>query len=128
MEPNMQPNTPVNNVPPVVNNIPPMANMQNNMHENKSSIGSIIGTVIVIAIIILGGLYFWGKRIDEAKIQQDTALQQAQMDNTQNAQQSASEADNIKNVSGSDDLNSLEAELNATNLNGLDAELNAELE
>ena len=27
--------------------------------ENKSSIGSIIGTIIVISIIILGGLYFW---------------------------------------------------------------------
>lgn len=128
MEPNTQPNTPVINVPPTVNNIPPMANMQNNIHENKSSIGSIIGTIIVIAVIILGGLYFWGKRIDEAKIQQESAIQQAQMDNTPSTTQNVSEANSISNVSSSDEINSLEAELNATNLNGLDAELNAELE
>lgn len=127
MEPNTQPNTPINSIPPI-NNVPPMGNVQNNMHENKSSIGSIIGTVIVIAVIILGGLYFWGKRIDEAKLQQESTLQQAQLENTPSTSQNTSEASNISNVSNSDDVNSLEAELKATNLDGLGAELDAELE
>jgi flagellar basal body-associated protein FliL len=39
----------------------------NKVKENKSSVGSLIGTIIIIAIIILGGLYFWGKRIEENK-------------------------------------------------------------
>jgi uncharacterized protein YxeA len=38
--------------------------------EEKTSIGSIIATIIIIALIILGGLYFWGKRIEEAQTMQ----------------------------------------------------------
>jgi hypothetical protein len=37
------------------------------MEENKTSIGSIIATIIIIALIVLGGLYFWGKRIEQAQ-------------------------------------------------------------
>jgi hypothetical protein len=40
---------------------------QQNPPENKSSIGSILGTIIILAIIILGALYFWGKRIEESR-------------------------------------------------------------
>lgn len=128
MEPNTQTNAPLNNMPPV-SNIPPMGEIPNNIHENKSSIGGILGTILVIAIIILGGLYFWGKRIDEAKLRQENAAQQAVFENSQNITiQEVSEADKIKSVGNSDDVSSLEAELNATNLNGLGAELDAELE
>ncbi|HRH26558.1 MAG TPA: hypothetical protein PLZ99_00150 [Parcubacteria group bacterium] len=128
MEPNTQTNAPLNNMPPV-SNIPPMGEIPNNIHENKSSIGGILGTILVIAIIILGGLYFWGKRIDEAKLRQENAAQQAVFENSQNTTiQEVSEADKIKSVGNSDDVSSLEAELNATNLNGLGAELDAELE
>ncbi len=128
MEPNTQTNAPLNNMPPV-SNIPPMGELPNNIHENKSSIGGILGTILVIAIIILGGLYFWGKRIDEAKLRQENAAQQAVFENSQNTTiQEVSEADKIKSVGNSDDVSSLEAELNATNLNGLGAELEVELE
>lgn len=41
------------------------------MEPQKSSIGGIIGTIIIISIIVLGGLYFWGKRIEESKAKQD---------------------------------------------------------
>jgi hypothetical protein len=37
------------------------------MDENKSSIGSIIATVIIIALIVLGSLYFWGKRLEQVQ-------------------------------------------------------------
>lgn len=89
--------------------------------QNKSSIGSIIGTIVIIAIIILGGLYFWGKRVEEAKMRQslvtdETSQQANQMD----------EASTIKSTSNSDDLNSIQADLNSTNLNNLNAEMNAE--
>jgi hypothetical protein len=40
------------------------------MEQNKSSIGGTIATILIIAIIILGGLYFWGKRIEETKLKQ----------------------------------------------------------
>lgn len=85
---------------------------------NKSSIGSIIGTIIIIAIIILGGLYFWGKRVEEAKLRQDLVS-----DNT-NQTEEMNEAAVIKSISGSDDLSAIEAELNSTNLDNLGAEMN----
>ncbi len=126
MEPNTQTNIPTNPMP-TTNNIPPMENIPGMQPENKSSLGGIIGTIIVIAVIILGGLYFWGKRIDEAKLQQQV-MQQAEMENTTDTTPVVSEADKIKSVSNSDDINSLEAELDATNLDGLGAELDAQLE
>ncbi len=119
-------------------NIPPMTNMPTNNqpvnsapvqpHENKSSIGSIIGTIIIIAIIILGGLYFWGKRIDEARMKE--GLVSNDTEETSPVVDDNMEANAIMSVTGSDDLNSIEADLKATNLDNLGAELNttAELE
>lgn len=95
-------------------------------HENKSSIGSIIGTIIVIAIIILGGLYFWGKRIDEAKIKNDLVSEKSENSNI--VSEEDMEANSIKSVNSNDDLNSIDTELKSTNLENLDAELDAQLE
>ena len=33
---------------------------------NKSGVGPIIGVIIIIAVIVLGGLYFWGQRANNA--------------------------------------------------------------
>jgi hypothetical protein len=87
------------------------------MNENKSSIGGIIGTIIIIAIIILGGLYFWGKRVEEAKLKQDLVS-----DTTQPTEYN--EAAAIRSVSQGDDYASIEADLKATNMNNLDSEVN----
>ena len=89
--------------------------------QNKSSIGSIIGTIVIIAVIILGGLYFWGKRVEEAKLRQnlvtDTSTQQSnQMD----------EATVIKSTSASDDLSSIQSDLNSTKLDNLGSEMNVQ--
>ena len=86
------------------------------METNKSSIGSTIATVIIIAIIILGGLYFWGKRIEESKLKKDliTDSKPETMDESANL---------IYSVSAGDDLDSIETDLNATNLNNLGTEL-----
>jgi uncharacterized protein YdgA (DUF945 family) len=87
------------------------------MEQPKSSIGSIIGTIIIIAVIILGGLYFWGKRVEETKLQQNLVS-----DNTEQATTS-NEAAVIKSMSSSDELGSLEADLSATKLDNLNPEL-----
>lgn len=122
MEGNIQQpnNSPISNIPTggAPMNTSPVAPLP----ENKSSIGSIIGTIIVIAIIILGGLYFWGKRIDEARMKEGLVSNEP-VENTQVVDDNM-EANAIMSVSGSDDLNSIEAELKATNLDNLGAELN----
>ncbi|MCX6701899.1 MAG: hypothetical protein NTX96_01760 [Candidatus Zambryskibacteria bacterium] len=85
--------------------------------ENKSSIGSIIGTIVIIAIIILGGLYFWGKRIEESKSKENLIT-----DSTEPTSVNV-EANAINSVSSGDDLDSIEVDLNATNLDNLVPEL-----
>jgi len=92
------------------------------MPENKSSIGSIIGTIIVIAIIILGGLYFWGKRIDEAKMKKELVREESSMVVTE--VDGNMEANAIKSVNSSDDTDSIEADLRNTKLDNLGAEMN----
>lgn len=92
------------------------------MEPQKSSIGGVIGTIIILSLIILGGLYFWGKRIEESK-----AKRQLINDNIPE-QTVTSDKTTIKEVGASDDLNTIEAELNATNLDNLDAELYTEAE
>ena len=93
------------------------------MEQNKSSIGSIIGTVIIIALIILGGLYFWGKRIEESKATQsamtDTAPATAMMPEQ-------NEATVIKSMNSSDDVSSIDTDLQNTNTTNLAPELNTQ--
>lgn len=108
---NIQPNP---NVNPLTTN--PVSS------TNKSSLGSIIGTVIVIAIIILGGLYFWGKRVDESKFNQELVSEPTQTITIQEDENM--EANAIKSVTNSDELDSIEADLKGTQLDNLGAELN----
>ena len=89
------------------------------MEQNKSSVGSIIGTIIIIALIILGGLYFWGKRIEESKATQSAMTETIQPSSDQ-------EAATIKSLSSSDDVDSIEADLNNTKLDNLSTELNTQ--
>ena len=87
---------------------------------NKSGLGSIIATIIIIAIIILGGLYFWGKRVEESQ-SADNAIQE-----TAQTSEPQSEAATIRSVSSSDDLDSINADLQATNLDNLGTDVNAQ--
>lgn len=90
------------------------------MEQNKtSSIGSIIGTIIIIALIILGGLYFWGKQVEKSK-----SIQSAMTDTTQQTTTTPeqNEAAVIKSVNSGDDIDSIEIDLQNTNLNNLGAE------
>jgi uncharacterized protein HemX len=40
---------------------------QNNMQPEKNSTGPLIGSVIVIVILILGAIYFWGGKLNANK-------------------------------------------------------------
>ncbi len=90
------------------------------MEEQKSSVGSIISIIIILVLIVIGALYFWGKQVEETKMTEQTPELQTETDASMN------EAAAIKAVSTSDDLGSIEADLKATNLNNLDAELNVQ--
>lgn len=57
--------------------------MESNMMENQvtpetgdeKSTGSIVGIIIIVIVLILGGFYFWGQKIDkEATIDEETPV------------------------------------------------------
>ena len=97
-----------------------MEGEQNNVNMGKEgggSAGLIIGVIVILAIIILGGLYFWGQREGN-----DTTINDATI-NDATITDEALESINLQ--SGLDDTTSIEADLDATDIENLDAELNA---
>ena len=94
------------------NQMPPMQTM-----ATKKSKGPLIAVIIILVLIIIGGLYFLKTRSAEEPfvpaVQEDTITA------------------SLNQQSQSDDLNSIEADLNATNLDNLDqgaAVIEAELQ
>ncbi len=85
----------------------------------KSGTGSIIATIIIIALIILGGLYFWGKRIENERENRKIISGDITIDETA----AVAEAVKTQEVSNDDSLSSLEAELGATNTSGINIQL-----
>lgn len=68
------------------------------MEPEKKSHGALIGSIIIIIILIVGGIYIWQSRVKSIEMNKQL---QAEALNTQT----------------SDELNKLEQELNTTNTN-----------
>ena len=79
------------------------------MPNQGNSAGPVIATVIILVVIILGGLYFWGARSNS----------------TSSGAPEVMSVNEISTQSSSDDLNSIADDLNSTNVDNLDSELNA---
>lgn len=98
-------------------------NMNNNpQHTPKSGMGSVIATIIIIALIILGGLYFWGKRIETERENRKIMSGEITTDETA----AVSQAMKTQEVSNDDSLTLIEAELGETNTTSVDMEIQAE--
>ncbi len=83
------------------NQMPPITSME----SPKRSSGPLISVIIILALVVIGGLYFLKERMSR-----DTYVAPAE-DNI-SAQ--------LETQSDSDDLNSIEADLNATDVDNLD--------
>jgi len=83
-----------------------MEGEQNNVNmgagEGGGLSGPLIGAIVILAVIILGGLYFWGQRAGNDAVIDETST-----------------------GSGSDETAAIEADLDAIDIESLDAELNA---
>jgi len=87
------------------------APMQPIQPVNEKAVGPAIGVIIIILVLILGGLYFWGERMNKG-----SEIPNPQVENsvTPDAQ-----TQNLQQQSSSDDVNAIDADLTATDVNNL---------
>jgi len=87
--------------------------------EEKTHVGPLIGIIIIVVVIVLGGLYFWGQRVNNMAPQENMA---DSMTAEKVAAQPDEELNALETQGTSDTIADIEADTNATNLDGLDAE------
>ena len=99
--------------------------MPNPQPPKHSPIGPIAGAIVVILILAVGGLYFWG-----AKLNQDMTQDTPFIPGDQNLPASGADSDSTGGLppqGTSDEVSSIEADFNAMNMNQLDAQTSADL-
>jgi hypothetical protein len=86
-------------------------------NQTESSVGPIIGTIIIVTILVLGGIYYWSNRL---------AGTEPQLEVTQATSTTKTDPliDRLSTQSSSDDLQSINQDLKATNLSDINAGLN----
>lgn len=99
------------------NNMNMSGNMMPPTPEKKSHFGAISGIVIIVVILALGGLYLWGKELNN----QEPATPESAVVNNEAAVDSSTQA--LETQGTSDNIGDIEADLNNTNLENLDADL-----
>lgn len=103
------------------NTVDTSGSSNNGSPANNQSTGPIIGLIIILAIILIGGIYFWSSRINSKT---DMTSDNNQNPPANNGESVSPEA--IRNQSSSDETESIEADLNAFNgadIDGLGSDL-----
>lgn len=103
-----------------------------NLNESHHKhLGPILGALILALALILGGLLFWGSRLNEEVVPAPETL----INNEPETPRAAADQAILETVSTSDELSAIEADLGSSNLDALDtditaidAELNAAIE
>ncbi len=90
--------------------------MDTNIKEGGA--GPIIATIIILGVVVLGGLYFWGQR-------NPTANNDIYGNTLNTTAESAVDTTSIDTQSTSNNPASINADLNSTNIDNLGAEINA---
>lgn len=80
--------------------------------ENRPA-GPVIGAVIIILILVVGALYFWGAKLNKEANQTPEDILNAE-DQT---------VDQLQTQSTSTEIDDINVDLNVTDLNNLDADL-----
>lgn len=89
------------------------------MPQEEKSMGALVGSIIVIAVIVIGGVYFWMTRSGESTT--PTPIETPPLGQTVTPDQ---ETAALLNQGTSNEIPDIEKDLNATNLNNLDAGMN----
>ena len=98
--------------PETPSNIPQIPE-EKEVKENRP-VGPVVGIVIVVVLLIVGGLYFWGNQIF---VRSDKASSVEDITGADPV------AENLKTQSTSDEVGSIEKDLQTTDLNNIDSDL-----
>ena len=89
---------------------------------HNSSLGPILGVLLIILVVILGGLYLWGAALTEEET--STEVGRAIPNNEPETKRAEVDTQILQTVSSSDSLEAIKADVESTPLDSLDAELN----
>ena len=93
--------------------------MDSNNMNKEGSAGPIIGTIIILAVVVLGGLYFWGQRnVTPTTDIYGNPVSPANSTTTVNTT-------TIDTQSNSDNPTSIQNDLKSTNTDSLGSQINA---
>lgn len=90
----------------------------------KSGVGPIAGAIIVILLLVAGGLYYWGAKLNE-DIQRNSIPYIP--DDSSFQEESATTGNTLPPQSDSDDVSSIESDFNAMNFDEINSQNEAEL-
>lgn len=94
--------------------------------EQVSHFGLIIGALIIVLALVLGGLYVWSRMmIDPATPIPTPERPSAAQNNEPESTTAEARAETLDVVSTSDELDVIEADLEATKLDDFESDLNA---
>lgn len=102
-------------------NIPQPEVSQQTVNNEKKPIGPVIGIAVIVVIIIFGGLYYWGSKLNtnESVIIDPTDAPTAE----EIINQEDTVLEQLQTQSSSDEIKDIEADLSLTDLENLDAGL-----
>jgi hypothetical protein len=83
----------------------------------KRSLGPIIGIIVVVALLIIGGLYFWGEKLSTTST---PAQENPSLPPVTSGTQPAGDAAQGAPVSGADDIDTLNSELQTSGSGNVD--------
>ena len=86
--------------------------------NNENSTGPVIAIIIVLAMVVLGGVYFWGERQNTLEPNTETATSAINESNVEEV------ASIIESQSTSDDATSMQSDLENTNIDSIGSDLN----
>ena len=89
--------------------------------EQKSN-GALIGSIIIIVILIIGGIYFWKTSIKEKGLQDDMGPLPQQEQSQNPTEQGAPSQATLNHTS--DSTTDIESDVNSTNFDNLDSDIN----
>ena len=75
------------------------------MEKDKKTYGALIGSIIIIVILIIGGIYVWQTKVKEMKLEQQRIQMQADAINAAYLNEIKTLEQNVKNTDTTIDVN-----------------------